>query len=171
MLLNGTNLISYAERADECEFVLSGTTLDAALDLAKSPLVVTAGGKEVVRFEGYAAASVSLQGEHVKLRCVRKLDESTADAIRALEVNVSTAAACAADAKKAAKDAQDAADSANESATTATLALADLGETAGTVANAAAELGVMTATGMESVAELGATVAALQERVAALEAK
>lgn len=170
MQLNGKQLVSYTECGDEAVFVLAGATLEEALALAESPLVITAGGKEVARFEGFAAASVSLEGEYVALRCVRKLDESTADAIHALESNVATAKAQASDAKKAANAAQDAANGASDSAMTATLALADLGETAGTVANAAAELGVMTATGLESVADLGATVAALEERVKLLEA-
>lgn len=170
MQLNGKELISYSGRGDEAAFVLSGATLEDALALADAPLVVTAGGKEVERFEGFAAASVALTGDYVTLRCVRKLDESTAAAIHALESNVATSKAQASDAKKAANAAQDAANGASDSAMTATLALADLGETAGTVANAAAELGVMTATGLESVADLGATVAALEERVKLLEA-
>lgn len=147
MLLNKRNLVSYAEHNDEVEFVLSGITLNEALALADATLVITAGETEIVRFEGYAAASVATDNEYVILRVIRKLDESTADAIHALETNVSTA---------------------REQASAATLALNNLNDTTSVVTTAAAELGVMTANTQQATAEIGATVAALTEQITAL---
>lgn len=128
MKLNGIDLVSYAERGDEVTFVISGTDLEAALKLPAEALVITSGEKEYVRFEGYSAASVALQGKDTVLRCVRRLDDSTAQAIRAVEQNAKTA---------------------SERAEAVSAAVAELGATAGgikeaadTTALAAGELGV-----------------------------
>ena len=92
MKLNGIDLESYAERANEATFVLSGTTLQDALALDGQTLAITdAKGEDYKVFAGYSVASVGLQDAFVSLRAVRALDDRTEDAIAALDANVATA--------------------------------------------------------------------------------
>ena len=92
MKLNGIDLESYAERANEATFVLSGTTLQDALALDGQTLTITdAKGEDYKVFAGYSVASVGLQEAFVSLRAVRALDDRTEDAIAALDANVATA--------------------------------------------------------------------------------
>lgn len=106
MKLNGIGLVSYAERANEVTFVLEGADLQDALDLDGETLTVSdVSGKAVKVFAGYQVASVGWQGEYVSMRAVRKLDESTADAIEQLDANVAIAQSTADNALEAAQSA------------------------------------------------------------------
>ena len=89
MLLNGIALGGYSARGDEVNFSLSGTTLEEAAALDGETLTVTTDEGETVEvFEGYAVASVAVSGESVRVRAIRKVEESAEAAIRALEENV-----------------------------------------------------------------------------------
>lgn len=88
MKLNGIPLISYAERADEVAFTLE-CSLAEAVALDGQDLSATGDdGKAVKVWAGYAAASVGVAGEYAQARFRRKLDDATADAIRAAEASI-----------------------------------------------------------------------------------
>ncbi|MBQ9785069.1 MAG: hypothetical protein IJW29_06180 [Clostridia bacterium] len=87
MQLNGIELSTYSEKANECTFLLD-CSLGAALSLDGQTLTVTSGERPVAIFSGYSVASVSVQGEYTAMRCVRKLDDATAAAIEGLDANV-----------------------------------------------------------------------------------
>ena len=89
MLLNGITLGGYSARADEATFSLSGATIEQAAALDGETLTVTSDEGEAVEvFEGYAIASVSVSGEAVRVRAIRRVEESAEAAIHALEENV-----------------------------------------------------------------------------------
>ena len=89
MKLNGITLGGYSVRADEVTFSLSGTTIEQAAALDGETLTVTNDEGEAVEvFEGYAVASVAVSGDSVRVRAIRKVEESAEAAIRALEENV-----------------------------------------------------------------------------------
>ena len=89
MKLNGISLGGYSARGDEVTFSLNGTTIEAAAALDGETLTVTNDEGEAVEvFEGYAVASVAVSGESVRVRAIRKVEESAEAAIRALEENV-----------------------------------------------------------------------------------
>ena len=89
MKLNGYTLGGYSARGDEVTFSLSGTTIEEAAALDGETLTVTTDEGETVEvFEGYVLASVAVSGESVRVRAIRKVEESAEAAIRALEENV-----------------------------------------------------------------------------------
>ena len=89
MKLNGITLGGYSARGDEVTFSLSGTTIEEAAALDGETLTVTTDEGETVEvFEGYVLASVAVSGESVRVRAIRKVEESAEAAIRALEENV-----------------------------------------------------------------------------------
>ena len=89
MKLNGYTLGGYSARADEASFSLDGCTIEEAAALDGETLTVTNDEGETVEvFEGYAVASVAVSGESVRVRAIRKVEESAEAAIRALEENV-----------------------------------------------------------------------------------
>ena len=89
MLLNGYTLGGYSARADEASFSLDGCTIEEAAALDGETLTVTNDEGEAVEvFEGYVLASVAVSGESVRVRAIRKVEESAEAAIRALEENV-----------------------------------------------------------------------------------
>lgn len=118
MLLNGITLGGYSARADEATFSLSGATIEQAAALDGETLTVTTDEGETVEvFEGYVLASVAVSGESVRVRAIRKVEESAEAAIHALEENVrivrETATATQAVANEAKKSAEAAAESSN----------------------------------------------------------
>ena len=89
MKLNGISLGGYRAGGDEVTFSLVDTTIEAVAALDGETLTVTdEDGETVEVFAGYAIASVALVGESVKLRAIRRVEESAAAAIEALEENV-----------------------------------------------------------------------------------
>lgn len=89
MKLNGIALGGYSARGDEATFSLSGTTIEEAAALDGETLTVTTDEGEAVEvFEGYVLASVAVSGESVRVRAIRKVEESAEAAIHALEENV-----------------------------------------------------------------------------------
>ena len=89
MKLNGITLGGYSARGDEVTFSLSGTTIEEAAALDGETLTVTTDEGETVEvFEGYVLASVAVSGESVRVRAIRKVEESAEAAIHALEENV-----------------------------------------------------------------------------------
>ena len=89
MKLNGILLGGYRAGGDEVTFSLNGTTIEAAAALDGETLTVTTDEGETVEvFEGYAVASVAVSGESVRVRAIRKVEESAEAAIHALEENV-----------------------------------------------------------------------------------
>lgn len=89
MKLNGITLGGYSARADEASFSLDGCTIEQAAALDGETLTVTNDEGETVEvFEGYVLASVAVSGKSVRVRAIRKVEESAEAAIRALEENV-----------------------------------------------------------------------------------
>ena len=89
MKLNGISLGGYSARGDEVTFSLNGTTIESAAALDGETLTVTNDEGETVEvFEGYVLASVAVSGDSVRVRAIRKVEESAEAAIRALEENV-----------------------------------------------------------------------------------
>ena len=89
MKLNELTLGGYSARADEASFSLDGCTIEEAAALDGETLTVTNDEGETVEvFEGYAIASVAVSGESVRVRAIRRVEESAEAAIRALEENV-----------------------------------------------------------------------------------
>lgn len=89
MKLNGISLGGYRAGGDEVTFSLNGTTIEAAAALDSETLTVTNDEGETVEvFEGYALASVAVSGESVRVRAIRRVEESAEAAIHALEENV-----------------------------------------------------------------------------------
>lgn len=84
MQLNGIELSTYSEKANECTFLLD-CTLGAALSLDGQTLTVTSGERTVAIFDGYSVCGVETQGDYTRMTAVRKLDEATAKAIEGLE--------------------------------------------------------------------------------------
>lgn len=118
MKLNGISLGGYRAGGDEVTFSLNGTTIEAAAALDGETLTVTNDAGETVEvFEGYVLASVAVSGESVRVRAIRKVEESAEAAIHALEENVrvvlQTVTATQATANEAKKSAEAAAESAN----------------------------------------------------------
>ena len=118
MKLNGYTLGGYSARADEASFSLDGCTIEEAAALDGETLTVTTDEGETVEvFEGYVLASVAVSGESVRVRAIRRVEESAEAAIHALEENVrivrETSAATQAVANEAKQSAEAAAESAN----------------------------------------------------------
>ena len=89
MLLNGIELGGYSARGDEATFSLDGCTIEQAAALDGETLTVTTDEGEAVEvFEGYAVASVAVSGGSVRVRAIRRVEESAEAAIHALEENV-----------------------------------------------------------------------------------
>ena len=89
MKLNELTLGGYSARGDEASFSLDGCTIEDAAALDGEKLTVTNDEGETVEvFEGYSVASISVSGDSVRVRLIRKVEESAEAAIRALEENV-----------------------------------------------------------------------------------
>ena len=117
MKLNGIELGGYSARGDEVTFSLSGTTIEEAAALDGETLTVTGDEGEAVEvFEGYVFASVALSGNSVRVRAIRRVEESAEQAIHALEENVRIVRETATATQAVANEAKQAADSAAESA-------------------------------------------------------
>lgn len=88
--LNGLELISWADADNRVSFVLKGNTLSEAAALDGQTFTVTENDEQVKVYVGYQIMSVSLEGNNTVIRCFRKLDDSTEDAIAGLDANVKT---------------------------------------------------------------------------------
>lgn len=84
MQLNGIELSTYSEKANECTFLLD-CSLGAALSLDGQTLTVTSGERTVAIFDGYSVCGVEVAGEYTRMTAVRKLDEATEAAINGLD--------------------------------------------------------------------------------------
>ena len=89
MKLNGIELGGYSARGDEVKFSLPDATVGDVAGLEGQTLTVTdEDGDPVDVFEGYAVATVSVRADAINVTFARKLSDSTAQAIHALEENV-----------------------------------------------------------------------------------
>lgn len=88
MKLNGISLGGYSARGDELTVSLAATVEEAAALDGENLTVYNDDGEELEVFEGYVVASISVSGESVRVRLIRKVEESAEAAIRALEENV-----------------------------------------------------------------------------------
>lgn len=152
MKLNGIDLVSYSDLRNETSFILSNTTLSAALMLDDQTLIITAANdQEYRRYEGYKVASVGFVDEdstNIELRVIKKLNDSTEAAINALETNFNTLQT----------QTQAAQSTANQAVTAST-------ENASIIAEAnqgIGELGVIVAETQEAIGELGVMIATMQ---------
>lgn len=152
MKLNGIDLVSYSDLRNETSFILSNTTLSAALMLDGQTLIITAADdQEYRRYEGYKVASVGFVNEdstNIELRVIKKLNDSTEAAINALETNFSTL-------QTQVQYAQNTANQAVESSTANESSIAETNQGIG-------ELGVIVAENQEAIGELGVMIATMQ---------
>lgn len=152
MKLNGIDLVSYSDLRNETSFILSNTTLSAALMLDGQTLIITAANdQEYRRYEGYKVASVGFINEdstNIELRVIKKLNDSTEAAINALETNFNTLQT----------QTQAAQNTANQAVTASTENTSMIAETNQGVG----ELGVMVAENQEAIGELGVMIATMQ---------
>lgn len=90
MKLNGLDLISYVDRSNRVQFVLSGSVLDEAVALDGQTLTVTDGedDEQMAVFAGYNVMSVSLEDMNTVVLCIREIEEAAKDAIVGLDANV-----------------------------------------------------------------------------------
>lgn len=89
MLLNGIALGGYSARGDEVKFSLPDASIGDVAGLNGKTLTVTDDdGSPVDVFEGYTVATVSVRADAINVIFTRKLSDSTAQAIHALEENV-----------------------------------------------------------------------------------
>lgn len=89
MLLNDIELGGYSARGDEVKFSLPDASLGDVAGLNGKTLTVTDDdGSPVDVFEGYTVATVSVRADAINVIFTRKLSDSTAQAIHALEENV-----------------------------------------------------------------------------------
>lgn len=88
MQLNSIDLISYAEKSNEVTFVLACSLLDALALNGQTLTITNEQGETYKVFAGYSVMSVGVQGEYTSMRCMRKLDDATAEAIKGLDANV-----------------------------------------------------------------------------------
>lgn len=88
MKLNELTLGGYSARGDELTVSLAATVEEAAALDGEKLTVTSDDGEELEVFEGYVVASISVSGESVRVRLIRKVEESAEAAIRALEENV-----------------------------------------------------------------------------------
>lgn len=89
MLLNDIELGGYSARGDEVKFSLPDASIGDVAGLNGKTLTVTDDdGSPVDVFEGYTVATVSVRADAINVTFTRKLSDSTAQAIHALEENV-----------------------------------------------------------------------------------
>ncbi len=88
MKLNELTLGGYSARGDELTVSLAATVEEAAALDGERLTVFNDDGEEIEVFEGYVVASISVSGESVRVRLIRRVEESAEAAIRALEENV-----------------------------------------------------------------------------------
>lgn len=91
MQLNGIELSTYSEKANECTFLLD-CSLGAALSLDGQTLTVTSGERTVAIFSGYSVCGVETQGDYTRMTACRKLDEATEAAISGLDATTAALA-------------------------------------------------------------------------------
>lgn len=89
MKLNELTLGGYSARGDEVKFSLPDASIGDVAGLNGKTLTVTDDdGSPVDVFEGYTVATVSVRADAINVIFTRKLSDSTAQAIHALEENV-----------------------------------------------------------------------------------
>lgn len=88
MKLNELTLGGYSARGDELTVSLAATVEEAAALDGEKLTVTDDDGEAVEVYEGYAVASISVSGDAVRVRLIRRVEESAEAAIRALEENV-----------------------------------------------------------------------------------
>ena len=118
MLLNGIRLTGYSSTEDAASFELAETTVKDVAALDGQLLTVTDDeGGEVEAFVGYSIAYIQVEDDGtIRMRAVKVMDDTTAEAIKSLSQRVEAASGKADDAATAAADAKTAADKAKEAA-------------------------------------------------------
>ena len=88
MKLNDIDLASYLSSKNQVTFVLMNTTLNAVAALDGSDLKITDEDSDVALFSGYEICDIHYEGDNIVAVAVRELDETTSEAINALDTNV-----------------------------------------------------------------------------------
>ena len=89
MKLNGYTLGGYSARGDEVKVSLPDASIGDVAGLnGKTLTVADDEGSPIDVFEGYTVATVSVRADAINVTFTRKLSDSTAQAIHALEENV-----------------------------------------------------------------------------------
>ena len=92
MLLNGIRLTGYSSTEDAAQFELAETTVKEVAALDGQLLAVTDDdGTEVEAFVGYSVDYIKREGEIIRMRAVKVMDDTTAAAIEALSQKVDAA--------------------------------------------------------------------------------
>ena len=92
MLLNGIRLTGYSSTEDAASFELAETTVKDVAALDGQLLAVTDDeGGEVEAFVGYSVDYIKREGEIIRMRAVKVMEDTTAAAIEALGQKVDAA--------------------------------------------------------------------------------
>ena len=86
--LNTIDCGGYTSRNNQLIFSLYNTDFSNVAALDGLTLNVTLDESPVAQFSGYELVSMAIDGESIQARFMRKLDDSTAEAINALETNL-----------------------------------------------------------------------------------
>lgn len=117
MLLNGIRLTGYSSTEDAAQFELAETTVKEVAALDGQLLAVTDDdGTEVEAFVGYSVDYIKREGEIIRMRAVKTMDDTTAAAIEKLTQKVDAASAKAEQSATAATEAKTQADDAKAKA-------------------------------------------------------
>lgn len=88
MELNGIELISNFDKANETTFTLNCTMEEAFALNDSDMLTITNGGDIVKQYGGYEVCSVEQAGAYVRVRAVRHIDSNVATVITAMSSNM-----------------------------------------------------------------------------------
>lgn len=107
MRLNGIDLAGYRSGDGEAFFSMLGTDVASVAALDGQTLTVTDDDRSTIEvFSGYVASSIIVDGATVGMKVIRALDDSSRQAIEALEQNVSAVRAIADEASTTAGEAK-----------------------------------------------------------------
>lgn len=161
MKLNNLELSTFNSKENTVQFVLeAGCTLEQALELDGQTLTVTSNDEPYAVFDGYVAIGVKYnESKQVIADFMRKLDDSTAEAINSLQTNFNTIR----DSHDALSDTVSQMD-ANLSATDTIHdeAIGELGVSTAALLESNTQLTASNADVLQAIGELGAMVAAMQ---------
>lgn len=88
MKLNDIDLASYLSSKNQVTFVLMNTTLKAVAALDGGDLKITDEGSDVALFSGYKICDIHYEKSNIVAVANRELDDTTSEAINALDTNV-----------------------------------------------------------------------------------
>lgn len=92
MKLNNFDLVSFSENNNEATFIIENATIEEVINIDCSELKVTAANDELYRvYGGFHLMSVGWTDptmKQISLHVAKKMDDTTAEAIEALESNI-----------------------------------------------------------------------------------